>query len=147
MCLLFKRESAAGIPPPSPSWQVSLQQIPTLWTVIAEESTVTSKVGYNGKGIMKFLGNESNKIKKNDNINQIQDHIKQNFPNVVVLACTGLHKCDNITQLITLSMITINGAHCTLFPASWLAKPVNGKLSNNTTPLHISLLCNIFTVP
>ena len=61
---------------------------------------------------MKFLGNESRKIKKNDNINRIPDHIKQNFPHVVVLVRMGIHKCDNITRLITLSMITINGAHC-----------------------------------
>ena len=33
-------------------------------TVIAEKCTVTSKLGYNGKGRMKFLGNESRKSKK-----------------------------------------------------------------------------------
>ena len=60
---------------------------------------------------MKFPGNESHKIKKNDNINRIHDHIKQNFL-LVVLVCMGLHKCDNITRLITLSMITINGDCC-----------------------------------
>ena len=53
------------------------------------------------------------KVKKNDNINQIHDHIKQNFPHVVVLVHMGLYKCDNITRLITLSMITINRDHCT----------------------------------
>ena len=61
---------------------------------------------------MKFLGKKVIKLTKNDNINRIHDHIKQNFPHVVVLVRTGIHKCDNITRLITISMITINGAHC-----------------------------------
>ena len=109
---MCKRESAAGIPPPSPGWQVSLQQIPIPWTGIAEECTVTSKLGYNGKRRMKFLGNESHESKKITN--WIHDQIKQNFPRVVVLVRTGLYKCDNITWLITLSVITINGDHCIL---------------------------------
>jgi hypothetical protein len=42
------------------------------------------------------------------------DHIKRIFLVLVWTNRTGLLECDNINQMITLSMITLSGFHCSL---------------------------------